>query len=78
MHFTSENAQYCPAVPYKRPKAIIDDVIKNILCNTWHHKPTLRSIDTGTILDTWRIEKHLTDDTSNIPALKLTSKFVKY
>jgi hypothetical protein len=46
--------------------------IKNQLCTNWHH--TLQNLDTNNIQDTWRITKHLTNDYSNIPPLKLNNE----
>jgi hypothetical protein len=53
-------------------KQQIDMAIKNQLCSNWHH--TLQNLDTNNIQDTWRITKHLTNDHSNIPPLKLNNK----
>jgi hypothetical protein len=50
-------------------KQQIETAINNQLSNTWQH--TFQGLDTDNIQDTWRIVRHLTNNTNNISPLKL-------
>jgi hypothetical protein len=53
-------------------KQQIETAINNHLSNIWQH--TLQGLGTDNIQDTWRITRTLTNDTNNIPPLKLNNR----
>jgi hypothetical protein len=55
-------------------KEQIDSAIKEQLSNTW--QKTLQGLDTNNMRDTWRINKSLTNTSSNIPPLTINGKTV--
>jgi hypothetical protein len=59
-HFQAHNL--CSSLPYPY----------NQLSNTWQH--ALQGLGTDNIQDTWRMTRNLTNDTNNIPPLKLNNR----